>query len=428
MAVTLKPHQIQALEGIRSMGAVCLVVAEAGSGKTHIAGEAISLILKKHGGKAIYVTEASAISQQKAKLDLHGLEVVVLSGTARDWEAVKDNQVAVCSHAVLRSDRKAIQAVEWTVAVVDEIHRCENGRAATAKALIGMGKNMGIRPPFRIGMTATPLGNGLKDCYPYLRWLHPSAPWQSWSAFAQDRLIPHPHIRGAYVGVRGREELERMMREITVQVDYTPSYPAPTVREVTVSLSPEAQAVYARLRDDMILDLATGRKELVANPAALVTKMRQFTAMPEAAGVALPSVKEAALLEVLASRKSGQKAIVFCQFTSVLDILAARHGWPTLKGGMTLRAKQEVLDSEPDVLLMSPAGEASLDAQWAGMVVSMDLPWHSGHLKQRNGRAVREGQTKAVEIVYITATGTYDKENDAIIRRKLKEQIRTFGL
>lgn len=414
-------HQNKAVVDIRAMGGISLLKSPPGSGKTHIAGEVMRLILEKHGGTALYISEATALTEQKKKLEDCGNTAQIVSGSDRDWN-VPQGTVAICSHSILRLDAKKIQAKEWTIVVVDESHKIECATKPTGRALYGMGQSHGIRSRFKIAMTATPTPNGLKDCYAYIRWLYPYNRWSSFTQFANECLIPHPHVKGAYIGTRNTAELERIMQSITVNVDYTPTYPEPSVIHHSIVLSPEERTAYNQLKENLMLDLAN-ECLVVRTPAALLMKLRQMTAHPQAIGLELESTKEKELLEILANRNKGQKALVFCQFTTVLDVLARHHGWSVLKGGMTRKAKDKVREMQPDVLLLSPAGEASIDCQWATMVVNYDLPWSEGHIEQRNGRAAREGQTEQVDIHYITAKGTVDEQVDAVVKRKIKANL-----
>jgi SNF2 family DNA or RNA helicase len=93
-------------------------------------------------------------------------------------------------------------------------------------------------------------------------------------------------------------------------------------------------------------------------------------------------------------------------------------------GGVSMKKRNEILESEPDVLLMSSAGEASLDCQFATNVINYDLPWNEGRLDQRNGRSAREGQTEQVNIYYLTALDTADLHVKSVVMRKIKEAVK----
>jgi SNF2 family DNA or RNA helicase len=416
--VTLLPHQTKAVDDVVANGLIALVHGEAGCGKTYIAADLIKRTLDEYGGRALYVTQASSIVQQVHKLRSYGLD----SSTSRDAT------VYVCSHERMRIDANLLKETKWSIAVVDEIHKCEAGTGKTTKALIGDHRGNAIYPRFRIGMTATPLANGLKDCYPYLRWLHPNCRWSSYTAFAKECLEPHPRVEHAYIGVYAHkfDELSRMMREITVKVDYVPSYLPPIVERIEVALSNAEREAYSKIEKDGIIELAGRPKVLLANQMSIIGKLRQFVANPASIGYDIPSTKEAALLDLL--KRTEGKSIVFCNHTTILKVLSERHGWPCVMGGVTMKRRNEILESEPDVLLMSSAGEASLDCQAYSNVIHLDEPWHDGHLDQRNGRAAREGQTKQVRLYYIIARNTCDQHTDAIIRRKLRENVRVFSL
>ncbi|MCK9602336.1 MAG: SNF2-related protein, partial [Sphaerochaeta sp.] len=260
--ITLLSHQAKAVADIMAVGGVCLTDGQTGCGKTYIAGEYMRRLLTQHGGHALYVCKASAIKEQVEKLSLFGLEVAHV----KDFKAMLP-QVCVCSHEGLRIAHKAVQAVKWTVAVCDEAHMVEASTGPTAKALIGDWQHVGVRPTFRLAMTATPITNGLKDCYSYLKWLHPDCPWKSATSFKNDCLQPHPRVEHAYLGVWPHkfDELSRMMEIITVHVDYVSSYSPSIVEQVKVKLSEPERVEYEKIKKDGIIELAGLPKVICAN-------------------------------------------------------------------------------------------------------------------------------------------------------------------
>lgn len=123
------------------------------------------------------------------------------------------------------------------------------------------------------------------------------------------------------------------------------------------------------------------------------------------------SPKLVALLEHLRGELSqGNKAIIFSQFTSFLDIIESvldrnRISWVRLDGNMAAQQRTQSLtafQNNPDVkvfLISLKAGGVGLNLTAANVVYMMDPWWNPAAEDQAVDRAHRHGQTKDVTVV-----------------------------
>jgi SNF2 family DNA or RNA helicase len=122
-----------------------------------------------------------------------------------------------------------------------------------------------------------------------------------------------------------------------------------------------------------------------------------------------------AMLEELAD--SGRSALVFSQFTSMLDIIEAECGKseiPSLKLTGSTRNRQQVISAfqagEAPVFLISlKAGGVGLNLTRADTVIHYDPWWNPATQDQATDRAHRIGQDKSVIVYRLVANGTLEE-------------------
>ncbi|KAI0290312.1 SNF2 family N-terminal domain-containing protein [Russula brevipes] len=134
-----------------------------------------------------------------------------------------------------------------------------------------------------------------------------------------------------------------------------------------------------------------------------------------------PSAKMIALVEQLQiANDAGDKAIVYSQWTSMLDLLEtllARHGIQRLRydGKMRTEARDAVLVAfrkagGPKVILISTkCGGVGLNLTTANRVINMDLSWNFAAESQAYDRVHRLGQEKDVLVKRLVVENTIEE-------------------
>ncbi|MDA0282812.1 MAG: C-terminal helicase domain-containing protein [Planctomycetota bacterium] len=125
--------------------------------------------------------------------------------------------------------------------------------------------------------------------------------------------------------------------------------------------------------------------------------------------------------------QSGGKAILFSQWTKVLDWLGARLQQfnPLIyHGGVPTKKREPILaefkaDPTRHILLMSyGTGAVGLNLQFAGYVFLFDRWWNPAVEDQAINRAHRIGQTSTVIVTRFICKDTIEERIDAILTQK----------
>ncbi|KAG6836974.1 hypothetical protein H0H93_016927 [Arthromyces matolae] len=134
-----------------------------------------------------------------------------------------------------------------------------------------------------------------------------------------------------------------------------------------------------------------------------------------------PSTKMLALLDLLQQwEATGDKTIVYSQWTSMLDlldVLFSRHGIQSLRfdGKMDRAARDHVLSTfkrpgGPKVIMISTkCGSVGLNLVSANRIVNMDLSWNYAAESQAYDRVHRIGQDKDVVIKRLVVDNTIEE-------------------
>jgi SNF2 family DNA or RNA helicase len=168
----------------------------------------------------------------------------------------------------------------------------------------------------------------------------------------------------------------------------------------------------------------------VCNSAELVKDEDLFT---------YDSIKTDILLEELQNIIGSHKALVFSQFTSMLDLLekrmiATRIPFCRLDGSTAMADRQELVnrfqedDSKEKVFLISlKAGNAGLNLTAADYVFLFDPWWNTAVQQQAIDRTHRIGQTKNVFAYKMICKGTIEEKIIQLQQRKKKLSDELIG-
>ena len=139
-----------------------------------------------------------------------------------------------------------------------------------------------------------------------------------------------------------------------------------------------------------------------------------------------------------AFKENGDRALVFSQFTMVMNILEAvletlGIRFFRLDGQTRIDERQDMIDQfyeDPDItvfLLSTKAGGAGINLACANKVVIFDSSFNPQDDIQAENRAHRVGQTREVEVVRLVTTGTIEEQIHALGETKLALDDRVAG-
>ena len=419
LAATLRGYQhdgVDWLVFLRRAGLGALLADDMGLGKTVQA-------LAAHAGRTLVVCPASVVHNwlAEARRFRPALRAVAYHGAGRSLDRAAD--LVVTTYALLRLDADALAAQPWDAVVLDEAQAIKNPDSQTARAAYR------LAAPFRLAMTGTPVENRLEELWSLLRFTNPGL-------LGRLEAFLERYARPIAAGEPGAaERLRAHIRPFVLRRlkrDVAPELPPRTEVALYCTLTPEERAVYdailAATRDEVVARLRAGGSTLEALEALL--RLRQAAChrglVPGQA--AETSSKVELLLETLDTvLADGHKALVFSQWTSLLDLLTPpleRAGIAPLRLDGSTRDREGVVrafqdDTGPPVMLVSlKAGGTGINLTAADHVFLCDPWWNPAAEDQAADRAHRIGQEKPVLVTRLVAEGTVEERILELQERK----------
>src|SRR5690606_23746157 len=276
-----------------------------------------------------------------------------------------DADIVLTTYAILRLDIETLGGREWDAIVLDEAQAIKNPTSKVARAAYK------LRAKFKLALTGTPVENHLEDLWSQFHYLQPGL-LGGRSEFS-DRYVKAIAVGDAESAKRLRRRirpfvLRRLKSEVAKEL------PPRTDVVLRCELGPAERRTYDAVRaatqEQVVERLASGANVLAVLEALL--RLRQAACHPallpggrgraQQAGEPLTSSKLTLLLETLEEvLDEGHKALVFSQWTSLLDlvepVLNSRKIAFTRLDGST-RDRQGVVDTfqdpaGPPVMLLS---------------------------------------------------------------------------
>ncbi len=413
VAVLLRPYQqlgVAWLSFCRDLGLGCVLADDMGLGKTV---QAIATMK----GKVLVICPTSVRFNWERELARFRpeLRVATYHGSKRKLDAKAE--VTVTTYPILRNDAAALAETPWDAVFFDESQAIKNPDSQVAQAAYG------LRAKWRVTLSGTPVENRLDELWSQLHVTNPGllggrADFRDrWS----DRIGAGDNTAAAQLRARIRPfVLRRLKREVA------PELPPRTDAVMYVELDEQErvlyQAIHAATQREVMTVLAAGGGVMAALEALL--RLRQASchgALVPGSGVdrAVASSKLGRLLEAVSEAVSeGHKALVFSQWTSLLDLIEphlrsagidfARLDGSTVDRGAVVERFQDA--AGPPILLASlKAGGTGLNLTAADHVFLCDPWWNPAAEDQAADRAHRIGQDKPVMVYRLVARETVEE-------------------
>ncbi|MBK8480642.1 MAG: DEAD/DEAH box helicase [Proteobacteria bacterium] len=420
----LRPYQqegVRWLTLLRDAGIGALLADDMGLGKTLQALCALR-------GRTLVVAPTSVLRGWAAEVARFRprLSVSLYHGPGRRLDPSAD--VTLTSYALLRLDVEGLAAEQWDCLVLDEAQTVRNAESQVAQAAFR------LRATWRLALTGTPVENRLEDLWSQLQLLNPGL-LGGRSDFTE--RYARPIGEGNTAAAEGLRQRTRPFILRRRKAEVARDLPARSERVLYVQLSAEERrsydAVLAATRQEVLQQLGQGGNVLGALAALL--RLRQAAChrgllpglLPD--GATPPSSSKLELLtETLRQALAeGHKALVFSQWTSLLDLtepLLRAAGIDFLRLDGATRDRQAVIDGfqragGPPVLLISlKAGGVGVTLTAADHVFLLDPWWNPAVEDQAADRAHRIGQTRPVLIHRLVTEDTVEERVLALQQQK----------
>ena len=400
---------------LRDSGMGALLADDMGLGKTLQALCAIR-------GRTLIIAPASVLQgwADQAQKFRPGLRVNLYWGPQRRLDPSAD--LTVTSYGLLRQD-ETILATEWDCAILDEAQMIKNPESQVARAAHR------IRASFRIALSGTPVENRLEDLWSQFEFLN-SGLLGSRRDFQEE--WSGPILRGdSTAAVRLRRRIHPFILR-RLKRDVAPELPPKTEVLLHCDLSDDERELYSAL-------LSATRREVqesldqggsVFSALELLLRLRQASC--HAALLPGQKAETSAKLEVLLENlettlAEGHRALVFSQWTSMLDLIEpklreAGIRFSRLDGSTADRAavvSEFQSPDGPEVMLLSlKAGGVGLTLTAADHVFLMDSWWNPAVEDQAADRVHRIGQENPVLVCRMVARGTVEEKILELQKRK----------
>jgi superfamily II DNA or RNA helicase len=406
-----------------------------GLGKTV---QALALLLKvknEHGHMpSLVVAPTSVLPNWEREIDRFapGLTHLTWHGADRHEkvEGLKDVDVVLTSYSLIRRDVEELRKLKYRTVILDEAQNIKNADSATAQAC------KMVEGVHRLALTGTPLENRLSELWSLFDFLMPGF---LGSADAFGDRFEHPISVQGDMGVRDR--LKRRIHPFILRrlkTEVAKDLPPKTEVVTWVDMGPDQAALYKEVLEESkrkvyeSIDKVGFNKSRISILSALM-KLRQVCCDPRLLklppGTPLPPSAKLVRFEELVEEltREGHRALVFSQFTEMLDLLktkadATQLPYLYLDGRTRDRmAKVDAFnapDGPPVFFISLKAGGTGLNLTAADYVIHYDPWWNPAVEDQATDRTHRIGQTRAVFSYKLITRGTVEEKILGLQQRK----------
>ena len=427
------------LKTLRENGFGGILADDMGLGKTL---QVISLLLSEQESakagerechRSLIVCPASLVYNWQKEISRFApqIKTTLVTGLAAERQRIvrhtKEGEVLITSYDLLKRDVELYRDMVFAIQVIDEAQYIKNPGTQAAKGV------KQITAGFKLALTGTPIENRLSELWSIFDYLMPGFLY-TYQRFREEIEIP--------VVVNGDENrmqrLQRMIRPFILRRlkgEVLRDLPAKLEENVFAKLEGEQLALYdahvQRMKESLE---GKSEKEFRSDKIQILaelTRLRQICCDPGLLfeGYKGESAKAQMCMELIENAVSaGHKVLLFSQFTSMLERLAAglkKTGidYYMLTGSVGKEKRMQMVESfnEDDVpvfCISLKAGGTGLNLTAADIVIHYDPWWNVAVQNQATDRAHRIGQKHVVTVYKLVSEGTIEEKIIAIQERK----------
>ncbi|WP_337006094.1 DEAD/DEAH box helicase [Microbacterium sp. LB12] len=348
-----------------------------------------------------------------------------------------DVDVVITTYAVARLDESTFAGVVWAGLILDEAQFVKNPATKLHRAIASFPADV------TFAVTGTPMENSLSELWALLKLTAPGL-FASARKFREDYIQPieqgkvPENAEGGDYRRRRLAQLRRRIRPLLMRRTkelVAPDLPAKQEQILEVELSASHRALYEtvlqRERQKVLglLEDLDRNRFIVFRSLTLMRMLSLAPGLIDPEDAKIGSRKLDVLLErVVELQAEGHRALVFSQFTSFLDLAAARldaAGIPYAHLDGSTRHRQKVVDGftsgeQPVFLISLKAGGFGLTLTEADYVFLLDPWWNPAAEAQAVDRTHRIGQDSQVFVYRMISTGTIEEKVLDLQRRKAR--------
>ena len=422
----LREYQIYGFRWLKTLSAYGLggiLADDMGLGKTL---QAIALMLdekRSKGGRSLVVCPASLVLNWQGEIEKFAPELRALAvmGTASERAAqfaeMEKYDVVITSYSLIARDFTEYQEHEFRYEFLDEAQYIKNSSTQTAKAVKSVNSHC------RFALTGTPVENSFAELWSIFDYIMPDYLF-SYRYFRQH--YESPVVKDA--NEQAKQSLQRIVKPFILRrmkSGVLTELPEKTETVLLSEMEKEQGGIYsanvAEVRSAVTASNGDNTEKIKI--LAMLTRLRQICCDPALVydNYTGKSAKLEQCVELVESCvNSGHKLLLFSQFTSMLDIVAARLDgmgirYFMLTGSTKPAQRLKMVNSfngdDTSVFLISlKAGGTGLNLTGADVVIHYDPWWNSSAENQASDRAYRIGQKKNVQIYKLITRNTIEEK------------------
>ena len=366
------------------------------------------------------------------------LSVCMVVGTKTERNAVLSEyqryDVLVTSYDLLKRDIDLYEGKEFRFEVIDEAQYIKNQQTSAAKAV------KLVKSRTRYALTGTPIENRLSELWSIFDYLMPGFLYE-YGTFRAEFETPivkyqqeeaNERLRrmvGPFLLRRRKEDVLKDLPEKLEEVRYAGMeekqrrlYDGQVVK-MRKSVAQTSEEDFRRSRIQILAEL-TRIRQICCDPSLFLEDYDGESAKKESCMELIRSVVE-----------GGHKALLFSQFTSMLDLLKQeldkeKIPYYVITGATPKEQRLELVkafnsDETPLFLISLKAGGTGLNLVGADVVIHYDPWWNLAVQNQATDRAHRIGQTRPVTVYKLIVKNTIEEKILEMqeAKKKLAEDI-----
>lgn len=391
--------------------------------------------VKKHTNLGGYILGTRAVGKSDLKTrigsgkdkadDLRRIKRIPASVFIINIEALRNEEI-------LSELQKCIHDGLIEQIVFDELHKCKNMKAKQTKALLA------LNPPYKLGLTGTPIVNSPMDLYPMMKWLGRTVPPMTY--FKQKYCVFGGFQNHEIVGYRHIEDLSNDLTAWSLRRTKQEclDLPEKIITTIRLDMLPAQEKLYKEIQKD----LRERAEEIIASasPMGQLVGLRKAVNCPPAVLNSYPPeacAKVEMLLDILEERiNCGEKVVIFTYHVFTLEYLnwvLNNHGYhPALVYGNLSQEQREAninaFQNIPEckvILGNYQTMGTGINLTASSTVVEYELPWTAVDETQAQDRCHRIGQFNPVSVIRLVTNNTTDEMNERIVdgKAELSENI-----
>lgn len=383
-------------------------------------------------GASLVVCPASLVYNWMAELERFapGLKAAAVAGSKtlrRDVIAAAGSfDVLVTSYDYVRRDIDLLASLSFGTVVLDEAHYIKNAKTQAARSV----KRLSAKR--RFALTGTPVENRLSDLWSIFDFLMPGVLGTE-GEFA--RRFSTPIGNGDEAAAKRLQGLVGPFILRRLKGDVLGDLPEKNENVVYAEMTGEQDKLYRasasklarRIAKQLPEDFAGSKLQVLAE----LSKLRELCCDPSLLydNYTGGSAKLDTCMELVSTAlEADHSVLLFSQFTSMLDLIAARLDkdgvdHQMLTGSTSKEERMRLVKrfqegAVPVFLISLKAGGVGLNLTAADIVIHYDPWWNVAAESQATDRAHRIGQTRAVTVFKLIVKDTIEQGILALQQRK----------